>query len=61
MENWHERYNLMKKAMGYTNKDIAEITGNTYESVRTVTSKKNKLPRWIKLSIVIFEQLNNNQ
>lgn len=59
--NWHDRFKKMKQGMGYTNKDIAEITGNTYESVRTVTSKKNKLPRWIKLSIVIFEQLNNNQ
>jgi hypothetical protein len=58
MSDWNERYNAMKKAMGYTNSDIAEITGNTPESVKTVTRKGKELPRWVRLSIVIFEQLN---
>jgi hypothetical protein len=61
MDDWHERYISMKKGMGYTNKDISDITGNTPESIKTVTNKSKELPRWVKLSIVIFEQINNQK
>lgn len=56
MNNWHQRYKTMKKALGYTNADIAKITGNTVDSVKTTTQPNKDLPRWLKLAIVIFEQ-----
>ena len=54
--NWHERYKAMKKALGYTNADIAKIIGNSSTSVRTVTQPSKEIPRWLKLAIVIHEQ-----
>ena len=57
--SWHDRYKEMKKGMGWTNNDIAEIIGNTPCSIRTVTKPSGTLPRWVKLSIVVFEKLHN--
>jgi len=56
--NWHERYKAMKKALGYTNADIAEITGNTSDSVKSSTQPNKDLPRWLKLAIVVYEKLS---
>lgn len=47
----------MKKGMGYTNYDIAEIIGNTEDSIKTTTQPNKDLPRWLKLAIVIYEKL----
>jgi len=55
--NWHKRYKAMKKGLGWTNKDIAEITGNTTESITTVTQPSKELPRWTRLAIVVYEKL----
>lgn len=55
--DWNERYKAMKKALGYTNKDIAEITGNSEDSVKTVTQPNKEIPRWLKLAIVVFERM----
>ena len=58
MSNWKERYKAMKKAMQWTNQDIADITGNTLNSIEVVTTKPdNSFPRWAKLSIVLYEQM----
>jgi hypothetical protein len=54
---WHKRFKEMKKGMGYTNFDIAIITGNTEDSIKTTTQPKKDLPRWLKLAIVIYEKL----
>ena len=51
----------MKKGLGLTNSDIAEITGNTANSIGTVTQPNKEFPRWAKLSIVIFERLNETK
>jgi hypothetical protein len=48
----------MKKGMKLTNTDIAEITGNTPESIATTTQPKSKFPRWAKLAIVVYERLS---
>ena len=56
--NWHDRYKLMKKTLGFTNNDIAKIIGNTPDSVKSTTRPSNDLPRWVKLAIVIFERMN---
>lgn len=48
-----ERYRIMKKHYKQTNDDIAQITGNTKESIEVVTTSK-KFPRWTKLAIHNF-------
>ena len=53
--NWHERFREMKTALGYTNADIAEITGNTADSIKSSTQPNNEIPRWLRLAIVIYE------
>ena len=56
--NWKQRYKAMKKAMYWTNQDIADITGNSLNSIEVVTSKlDDSFPRWAKLSIVLFEEM----
>lgn len=59
--NWHKRYKAMKKALGMTNDDIAEIMGGTTESVRTTTQPSKKAPRWLKLVVVIYERMSGGQ
>ena len=55
--NWHNRFKEMKKGLGMTNKDIAEITGNEYNSVKSVTQPNKEIPRWLKLAIVVYETM----
>lgn len=38
--NWHERYKAMKKGLGLTNSDIAEITGNSADSEKPSRAKE---------------------
>ena len=38
--NWHERYKAMKKGLGLTNSDIAEITGNSADSEKPSRAKQ---------------------
>lgn len=59
MCNWHDRFKAMKKGLGYTNSDIAEITGNSSDSIKSTTQPNKDLPRWLKLSIVIYERMSN--
>jgi hypothetical protein len=57
--NWHSRYKAMKKGLGLTNSDIADITGNTTDSIKSSTQPNKDLPRWVKLSIVIYERMSS--
>ena len=57
--NWHERFKEMKTGLGYTNSDIAEITGNTADSIKSATQPNNEIPRWLRLAIVIYENTLN--
>jgi len=58
--NWHERYKTMKKGLKLTNRDIAEITGNTYDSIKSTTQPNKDIPRWLRLAIVVYERYNEN-
>jgi hypothetical protein len=40
--------------LGY--KELAEITGNSYNSVKTVLQPGKELPRWVHLAIYVWEQ-----
>lgn len=57
--NWHNRFKEMKSELGLTNSDIADVTGNTPDSVKSTTQPNKELPRWLKLAIVIFERMRN--
>ena len=56
--NWHKRYKEMKSGLGFTNSDIADITGNSADSVKSVTQPNKEIPRWLKLAIVVYERLS---
>jgi len=58
--NWHKRYKAMKKGLGYTNSDIANITGNTTDSIKSTTQPNKDIPRMLKLAIVVFERMSKN-
>lgn len=58
--NWHERYKEMKSELGLTNSDIADIIGNTPDSVKTVTQPNKDIPRWLWLAIVVFERMRDD-
>lgn len=53
--NWHQRFKEMKEGLGYTNSDIAKITGNTSDSIKSSTQPNKDIPRWLRLAIVIYE------
>jgi hypothetical protein len=55
--NWHDRFKAMKKGLGLTNYDISEITGNSADSVKSVTQPNKEIPRWLKLAIVVYERM----
>lgn len=55
--NWHERYKEMKSGLGLTNSDIAQIIGNSADSVKSVTQPNKEIPRWLKLAIVVYERM----
>jgi hypothetical protein len=48
----------MKSGLGLTNSDIADIIGNSADSVKSVTQPNKKIPRWLKLAIVLYERLS---
>ncbi|OZI09347.1 hypothetical protein BWI93_04080 [Siphonobacter sp. BAB-5385] len=54
--NWPERYKRFKKHYGLTNKKVAELIGNTEDSVRVITRSDESFPAWAKLAIIIFER-----
>lgn len=58
--DWHERFKAMKKGLKLTNRDIAEITGNTYDSIKSTTQPNKDMPRMLKLTIVVYERMSKN-
>lgn len=58
--SWHNRYKAMKKGLGLTNSDIAEITGNTADSIKNSTQPNKEIPRMLKLAIVVYEKCSTN-
>jgi hypothetical protein len=47
----------MKSGLELTNSDIAEITGNSADSIKSVTQPNKEIPRWLKLAIVVYERM----
>ena len=59
--NWHNRLKQLKKELGYTNSDIAKITGLNTDSVKNQTQPNKDIPKWIKLTIVVFERMSGGE
>lgn len=59
--NWHDRFKAMKKELGLNNQDIADITELNYNSIKNQTQPNKDIPKWLKLSIVIFERLSGGE
>lgn len=57
--SWHKRYKEMKLGLGLTNSGIAEIIGNSADSVKSVTQPNKEIPRWLKLAIVVYERMSD--
>jgi hypothetical protein len=57
---WKERYDRMKDRYQWTDRDVAELIGNTPGSVREVVGKM-PFPRWARLAILIFEKEHPNE
>ena len=58
--NWKQRFDKMKQHFGWTYEDIAKITGNSNDSIRTVLNRQD-IPRWAKLAVWVFEKLNEGK
>lgn len=52
-----ELFRAMKKELKITNSDIAEITGLTVDSVKTMTQPNRDLPAWAKSMIFVWKML----
>ena len=59
--NWHDRFKQMKKALGLNNQDISDITELNYNSIKNQTQPKKDLPKWLKLTIVVFERISEKK
>lgn len=54
-EKWTDRWKQMYKDRNIDNKYVSEITGNTEESIRVITTQEDKFPRWGKMVIEVHE------
>ena len=53
----NELFKAMKRELKLTNSDIADITGLTVDSVKTMTQPNRDLPAWAKSMIFVWKRL----
>ncbi len=53
----NQLFKAMKKELKITNSDIADITGLTVDSVKTMTQPNRDLPSWAKSMIFVWKRL----
>jgi len=53
----HKKFKELKKELGLTNSNIAELTGLGYNSVKSMTQPNKELPRWAKTMIFVWEKM----
>lgn len=62
MSNYPARLNALLKYFGKNKRHIAEVTGNTYDSVRSTTRPNAKVfPRNLKLAVWVFEEMRQKE
>lgn len=54
--SWKARFDRMRKALGLTLQDVADITGNSYGSVKVTTTAED-FPRNLRLAVVVWEKM----
>lgn len=54
--NYHEKFALLKKELGYTNKEIASITGLSLSNIKNRTRPTAEFPSWLKLVVDVWER-----
>jgi hypothetical protein len=57
MDSDYNKYNDLKDDLGITNKDVSKITGNTEDSVRTMTQYSSAFPRWLKFALYVHREM----
>ena len=57
MDSDYNKYNDLKEDLGITNKDVSKITGNTEDSIRTVTQYNSMFPRWLKFALYVHREM----
>jgi len=58
MENSdYDNYIDLKEDLEITNKEVSEITGNTEDSIRTVTQYNAVFPRWLKFALYVHREM----
>jgi hypothetical protein len=57
MDSDYNKYNDLKDDLGITNKDVSKITGNTEDSIRTVTQYNSMFPRWLKFALYVHREM----
>lgn len=50
---WHIRLAAFKKYYGYTNADLARMSGNTLQSVKNIS--QGEVPGWLKFAVQVWE------
>ena len=50
---WHTRFDAFKKYYGYTNADLARMSGNGLQSVKNIS--QGEVPGWLKFAIQVWE------
>lgn len=57
MDSDYNKYNDLKEDLGITDKDVSKITGNTEDSIRTVTQYNAMFPRWLKFALYVHREM----
>ena len=55
----HERLKALMKERGLNFIKIAEITGHSYNSVKSMLQPNRKIPRWVQLVLYVWEAGEN--
>lgn len=60
MNNYPARYRTMLRYLNINNKDVAEITGRAYGTIRHAVRKNTEtFPKWAKLAVWVFETMKD--
>ena len=55
--NYHKQFTELKKELGYTNQDIADITGLSLSNIKNQTRVNTKFPSWLKLTLDTYTRM----